>query len=65
MTTAIASCTLYAVRGENEPCPRERCAFWDTRNGACAFAGVEHELAHPEGLAAHLLELRRALEDTV
>ena len=57
--TPAAGCTL-----DTGPCPGPACALWDLAAGACVLHGAEPEvLAHP-AVAAHLLELRRAL-DTV
>jgi len=50
-------CTLDA-----SPCPGEACPLWDVAAGACAPHGVERELLANQAVAAHLLELRRALE---
>ena len=44
--------------GEPEPCPGDRCAFWE--GGSCAFQSLD--LRDRPELARFLLDLRREFE---
>ena len=57
-----ARCTLYAALGRVEPCPGSKCPLWSAA-GACVLEDVEFEILYRPPLAAHLLALRRTLED--
>jgi hypothetical protein len=61
------TCTLGLVaRGTAEPCPRERCAFWEAGGavllGGCVIErlGVDLSSAY---LAGYLLEVRERLDE--
>ncbi len=60
------SCTLHLVaQGEPEPCPRERCAFWEPGGavveGTCLIERLGVDVGRPD-LATYLLETRERLE---
>jgi hypothetical protein len=60
------SCTLrFAAEGQDEPCPRERCAFWEPGgavvDGSCLIERLGVDLGAPD-LAEYLLETRGRLE---
>lgn len=58
-----ALCTLQSAVGQVEPCPGERCPFWDEGTPpGCVVALVESELLERPHLARHLLELRADLD---
>jgi len=59
-------CSLrLAADGTHEPCPRERCAFWESGGavveGSCLIERLGVDVRRP-GLAAYLLETRTCLE---
>jgi hypothetical protein len=59
-------CTLALAAGlKAEPCPRERCAFWEpggaVLDGACLIERLGVDVHRPD-LAAYLLETRERLE---
>lgn len=59
-------CNLrLAAEGRNEPCPRERCAFWEPGGavvaGGCVVERLGVDVRRPD-LAALLLETRKRLE---
>jgi hypothetical protein len=59
-------CTLrLAADGIKEPCPRERCAFWEpggaVLEGTCLIERLGVDVRRPD-LAAYLLETRKCLE---
>jgi hypothetical protein len=59
-------CALrLAAEGKNEPCPRERCSFWEPGGavvqGGCLIERLGVDLRRPE-LAAYLLETRECLD---
>jgi hypothetical protein len=63
--TAQGDCRLTSVAGHPEPCPEDRCPFWE-RGGAvlpgrCGFEQID--LADKAELAGFLLRIRRALEE--
>lgn len=65
--TACQTCRLsLAACGAAEPCPRERCAFWEdggtALEGACVLERLGVDLGRPD-LAAHLLDLRDRLRE--
>jgi len=51
-------CRMKDSLGEPEPCPGDRCAFWE--GGSCAFQSLD--LRGRPQLAGLLLELRGELE---
>ena len=60
------TCTLrLAAEGQAEPCPHERCVFWEPGGavveGVCLVERLGVDLSTPE-LAAYLLETRQRLE---
>jgi hypothetical protein len=60
-------CTIRSVaEGTSEPCPRDRCAFWDTgtavTDGRCLFERLGVEMTTRPDLAGYLLETRERLE---
>jgi hypothetical protein len=60
------NCTLRLVaRWQAEPCPHERCAFWEPGGavveGTCLVERLGVDLATPD-LADYLLEARERLE---
>jgi hypothetical protein len=60
------SCMLrLAVDGTVEPCPRERCAFWEpggaVLEAGCLIERLGVDVRQPD-LAAYLLETRERLE---
>ena len=57
-----ARCALHGALGRVEPCPGAECAFWNAGEDACVLRDVEFEIVCRPPLAAHLLELRAALE---
>lgn len=61
------TCTLSrAARGSDEPCPRDRCPFWEPGGavvaGGCAIERLVIDLRTPD-LAAYLLDVRTQLEE--
>jgi hypothetical protein len=59
-------CTLrLAVDGTDEPCPGERCAFWEpggaVLEGGCVIDRLGGDVRGP-AVAAYLLELRQCVE---
>jgi hypothetical protein len=59
-------CTLrLAAQGQAEPCPRERCAFWEPGGavveGGCLVDRLDVDLRRAD-LASYLLETRERLE---
>jgi hypothetical protein len=59
-------CALrLTAEGRTEPCPRERCAFWEPGGavveGACLIERLHVDLRR-HGVAAYLLETRGRLE---
>ena len=59
-------CTLRLVAESRvEPCPRDRCAFWEpggaVLEGTCLIERLGVDLRQP-GLAAYLLDTRERLE---
>jgi hypothetical protein len=61
-----ANCMLrLAADGKPAPCPRERCAFWETGGavlqGSCLIERLGVEVRRRD-LAAYLLETRSRLE---
>jgi hypothetical protein len=63
---ASKECTLrLAADGVKEPCPRERCAFWEpggaVLEGSCLIERLGVDVRRPD-LAAYLLETRECLE---
>ena len=61
-----ASCMLrLAAEGKSEPCPQERCAFWEpggaVLQGRCIIERLGVDVRRPD-LAAYLLETRGRLE---
>jgi hypothetical protein len=58
----IARCTLHGALGRLEPCPGAQCALWDAAEDVCVLGDIEFEIVYRPPLAAHLLELRSALE---
>jgi hypothetical protein len=59
-------CTLrLAADGTAEPCPRERCAFWEPGGavvaGSCLIERLGMDVTRPD-LAAYLLETRECLD---
>jgi hypothetical protein len=64
---ASPTCTLrLAAHGVAEPCPRERCAFWEAGgaiiDGGCIIERLGIDVGRPE-LTAYLLELREQLDE--
>jgi hypothetical protein len=60
------TCTLRLLaQGQNETCPRERCALWEPGGagveGNCLIDRLGIDLATPD-LASYLLEVRERLE---
>jgi hypothetical protein len=60
------SCTIRSVaEGTSEPCPRDRCVFWETgtavTEGRCLLERLGLEVNRPD-LAGYLLETRERLE---
>ena len=60
------TCTLRLVaQGRAEPCPHERCSFWEPGGavveGACLVERLGVDLRTPD-LAQYLLETRERLE---
>ncbi len=60
------TCTLRLVaRGRAEPCPHERCAFWEpggaVAEGMCLIERLGVDLSTPD-LADYLFEARERLE---
>jgi hypothetical protein len=63
---APQSCTLrLAAQGRAEPCPQERCPFWEPGGavvaGECVIDRLGVDVRRPD-LAAFLLEARERLE---
>ena len=61
------TCTLRLVaQGQAEPCPRERCAFWEpggaVAEGNCLLERLGVDLASSADLASYLLETRQRLD---
>jgi hypothetical protein len=59
-------CTLRLVaKAQSEPCPRERCAFWEpggaVLEGNCVIERLGADVRDPD-LAAYLLEARDRLQ---
>ena len=66
MSQTEQHCTLrLAAEGRLEPCPRERCAFWEPGGavvpGACLLERLAVDLRRPD-VAGYLLEARQRLE---
>jgi hypothetical protein len=62
------TCTLrIAAEGRSEPCPRERCVFWEPGgavvDGGCVIDRLGVDVRRTD-LAAYLLELRDRLEQS-
>jgi hypothetical protein len=62
----LETCTLRLVAESRvEPCPGDRCAFWEpggaVLEGACLIERLGVDVRRP-GLAAYLLETRARLE---
>jgi hypothetical protein len=59
-------CRLTAIAGRPEPCPEDRCPFWEPGGavlpGRCGFEQID--LAANADLAGFLLRIRRALEQS-
>jgi hypothetical protein len=60
------TCMLrLAAHGVNEPCPRERCAFWEPGgavvDGTCVIERLGVDVRRAD-LAGYLLETRERLE---
>lgn len=60
------TCTLRLVaRGQTEPCPGERCAFWEPGGavvaGGCLIERLAVDVRRPD-VAGYLLEMRERLE---
>jgi len=60
------TCTLRLVaQGQTEPCPRERCAFWEPGGavvaGGCLIERLAVDARRPD-VAGYLLEMRQRLE---
>ena len=53
---------MEAALGVEAPCPGPTCPLWDDTHDACVLHGVRADVLNSPELAAHLLELRRALE---
>jgi hypothetical protein len=57
-------CRLTSIVGDPEPCPEDRCPFWEpggaVLSGRCGFEQVQFE--DNADLAGFLLRIRRALE---
>jgi hypothetical protein len=62
--TAQGDCRLTSVVGHAEPCPEDRCPFWEpggaVLTGRCGFEQVQ--LEDNTDLAGFLLRIRRGLE---
>jgi hypothetical protein len=62
--TEQAVCRLTSIDCRPEPCPEDRCPFWEpggaVLRGRCGFEQVD--LAGNADLAGFLLRIRRALE---
>ena len=59
------NCTLRLVaQGQTEPCPRERCAFWEPGGAVVQGACLVERLgvSRRADLAPYLLEVRERLE---
>jgi len=61
------TCTLrLAAHGAAEPCPRERCSFWEAGDAvveaSCVIERLDVDVSRPD-LAAYLLELREQLDE--
>jgi len=66
-TQESPTCTLrLAAQGVDEPCPRERCAFWEAGGavveGGCVIERLRIDLNRAD-LAGYLLELRERLDE--
>jgi hypothetical protein len=60
------TCTLrLSAEARTEPCPRERCSFWETGgavlDGGCVIERLGIDARRPD-LAAYLLEVRERLD---
>ena len=60
-------CTIRSVaEGTSEPCPRDRCLFWETgtavTEGRCLLERLGAEVTTRPDLAGYLLETRERLE---
>jgi hypothetical protein len=60
------TCTLrLAAENRTEPCPRERCSFWEAGGavveGGCVIERLGVDVRRPD-LAAYLLEVRERLD---
>lgn len=59
-------CRLNSTVGVSEPCPEERCAFWEDGGavvgGRCAFERID--LQGRTELASLLLSIRTRLEES-
>jgi hypothetical protein len=53
-------CRLQYLAGRVEDCPEERCPFWESDQGDCAFEQVD--VADHPALASWLLRIRKQLE---
>jgi hypothetical protein len=61
---ADTACTLEKALGRLEPCPGPACSFWLAERGeCCVLEGVERELLARRAVAAHLLALRRDMDE--
>jgi len=56
---------LEQALGQLEPCPGPACSFWLAERGEerCVLEGVERELLARPAVAAHLLVLRRDMDE--
>jgi hypothetical protein len=59
------TCTLERALDVMSPCPGPPCSFWveDHGDGHCVLDTVEIEMQRRPAVAAHLLRLRRDLDD--
>jgi hypothetical protein len=62
---ADTACSLEQALGQLEPCPGPACSFWLAERGEerCVLEGVERELRARPAVAAHLLVLRRDMDE--
>jgi hypothetical protein len=62
---ADTACSLEQALGQLEPCPGPACSFWLAERGEerCVLEGVEGELLARPAVAAHLLVLRRDMDE--
>lgn len=62
---ADTACSLEQALGHLEPCPGPACSFWLAERGEdhCVLEGVEGELLARPAVAAHLLVLRRDMDE--